>query len=676
MPDYSTADIRNIALIGHGGAGKTSLADAILHITGVTNRLGDVADGTSFLDWSEEARDKGCSLDSAACFVSHGGKHINVIDTPGSPDFSGPAIAALMGVEMGVLVVSASAGIEVNTRRMMQKAGEFGLARMIVINKIDAESVNLPELVAGLQELFGSECLPLTVPRNEGKEIVSCLATTEGDSDLGSLEDCRTGVIEAIVGADDELMEKYLGGEVADDEIMAAASKATAAGVFIPIVFTNARQELGVAELLDTVCRFCPNPLEGKTRRLVSGEEGIDLEAKPDGPFVAQVFKLSSDPKSNIKYSSIRIFSGSITSDGSIQIGDDRKGHRPGALHHTQGGEYPEIDKGIAGDVIAVAKLDLNIGDVLHAGTPGTIEMVKFPAPMYSLAIEPKSRADGDKVSAALHRFTEEDPCFQADRDPATHELVIHGIGDLHVRTMLQRISRHFKLEVDTKPPKIPYRETITGVVKDVEYTHKKQTGGAGQFGRVIIGVEPNERGGGYEFIDEIFGGAIDQGFRPSVDKGAQAVCKEGILAGFPVVDVKVRLTDGKTHPVDSKDIAFQIAGRGAFREAFMKAKPILLEPIVNVEVTVPAANVGDIQGDLASRRGRPQGQDMLPGNLAVIRAVVPLAELSDYNSRLSSITGGQGSYSMEFSHYEQVPGNVQQQIIDQNKKESQEAKQ
>jgi elongation factor G len=293
---------------------------------------------------------------------------------------------------------------------------------------------------------------------------------------------------------------------------------------------------------------------------------------------------------------------------------------------------------------------------------------------MYAKAISPKARADGDKISMALAKYTDEDPCFKADREASTGELTIRGMDELHVRTMVLRMERHFKLQVDMRDPRIPYRETISKTVKDVEYTHKKQTGGAGQFARVVITIEPNKRSSGYEFIDDIFGGAIDQQFRPSVDKGIRAQFGEGILAGFPVVDVVVRLTDGKTHPVDSKDIAFQIAGRGAFKEAFMKASPILLEPIVNMEVMVPAENVGDIQGDLASRRGRPLGQDMLPGGFAVIKAQVPLSELSNYSSTISSITGGQGSYSMELSHYDTVPGNVQQTVIDKAKKQKEAA--
>jgi elongation factor G len=423
-----------------------------------------------------------------------------------------------------------------------------------------------------------------------------------------------------------------------------------------------------VKECVAALARCAPSPRTGKRRELINGETRKAIDPA-DSHFVGQVFKVTGDPKSNIKYSVIRILSGQLKADTNLLRGDDRKGQRPGQLHTMLGPDHPDLDMGIAGDIVGLAKVELNMGDVVHGGTPGKIDVPKFPTPMYALAIEPKSRADADKVSTALHRFTDEDPCFRAERDHVTGELVIHGVGDLHLRTILSRMERFFKLQVDTKTPKIPYRETITGKAENIEYTHKKQSGGAGQFGRVIINVLANERGAGYEFVDRIFGGSIDQQFRPSVDKGIRSVLTEVVIAGYPVVDVKVELIDGKTHPVDSKDIAFQIAGREAFKIGFEKAKPVLLEPIVNLEVTIPAERMGDITGDVASRRGRPVGQDMLPGGMAVVKAQVPLSELSDYHSRLSSITGGQGSYSMDLSHYEVVPGNVQQQIIDAAKK-------
>lgn len=674
MALHQPSDIRNIAFMGHSGSGKTSLAEALLHKTGVTNRLGSVPDKTSILDYAEDEQESSHSIDSSLCFVSHGGNHINVVDTPGANAFSGQAVAALAGVETGVLVLSAPAGIEVNSRKMMTRAGQYGIARMIVINKIDADNVNLEQLVETVQEFFGSACVPINLPASGGAKVIDCVANESGESDFGDVASAHEGLLEAIVGADDALMEKYLGGETSDEEVLAHAARAAAGGNIIPICFTNARGDVGISELLDAIVRFAPSPVTGKRRTLVTEEGEQPIEPKVDGPFVAQVFKVTSDAKSHIKYSVVRVHSGKLAGDGSVKTVNERKGMRLGQISRFMGAEHHEVEAASAGDIVAVAKLDLQVGDVLFTDTGGTIKMPVAPKPMYSVAIESKNRGDEDKIGTALKKFTDEDPCFSVDRNNVTHELVISGVGDMHIRTILARMKSHFKLDVVTHPPKIPYRETITGTAKDVEYTHKKQSGGAGQFGKVVINLLPSERGEGYQFVDKIFGGAIDGPFRVSVDKGIKAQCQEGVLAGYPVVDVTVELIDGKTHPVDSKDIAFQIAGRGAFKEAFMKAKPVLLEPIVEIEVTVPRDVVGDIQGDLASRRGRPQGQEGLPGGLSVIRALVPLAEVSDYNSRLSSITGGQGSYSLEFSHYEAVPANVQQQIIDSHRKAAVEA--
>ncbi|UCG33693.1 MAG: elongation factor G, partial [Phycisphaerales bacterium] len=574
MPDYSTADIRNIALVGHGGAGKTSLAEAMLHTAGVTNRLGSVSDGSSHLDFTEEERERKCSLDSALGSIRHQGRIINFVDTPGMPDFIGPALASLAAAETAVCVVNATAGIEVNTRRMMEKAKQYGLGRMIVVNKIDADNIDLPRLINSLQEIFGHECACFNLPAGGGKSVVDCFSEAAGDADFGDPAEWHTKLTEDIVESDDALMEEYLEkGSIAPEKLQAAIATAIAAGTVVPILFTSATREVGIKELLDCVAACTPSPADGFHRKIKRRDQEQTVEPKAGAPLVGQVFKVQGDPKSNIRYSSIRIFSGKLTSDTSLHA-DDHKGLRPGQLHKMLGAEHTDIDAGIAGDIVTLAKLDLRVGQLIHDGKGGQLNMPAFPSPMFSVALEPKSRADADKVSGALHRFTDEDPCLASDRDSGTNELVVRGMGDLHLRTLLQRMERYFKLAVDTKPPKIPYRETITALVKDVEYTHKKQTGGAGQFARVIIGVEPTERGEGYEFVDEIFGGAIDQGFRPSVDKGVRAQMAEGVLAGYPVVDVRVRLTDGKTHPVDSKDIAFQIAGREAFKIAFAKCKP------------------------------------------------------------------------------------------------------
>jgi elongation factor G len=668
MAVFEVDKYRNITLVGHQGSGKTSLAEALLFKAGVTNRLGSIPDGTSILDYTDEEKEKLSSFDSALCHLMHKGMHVNLIDTPGTPAFCGSAIASLAAAECAVIVVSASAGIQVNTRKMMERARQYGLGAWIVINHIDASNVDLPEVLGQVQECFGHHCIPLNLPTSHGKGIIDCFTHESGSADFGDVRAAHTAVVEAVVSADDELMERYLGGEVQPDEVKSAAAKAVARGELIPILFTNSRGDVGIAEFLDALEFFCPSPIGGKRRRLLDKETEVEVEPTQSAPFVGQVFKITTDPKTNIKYLGIRVHSGKLTSDMTLKSTSIPRGTRPGHVMRSLGAEHKELDAGVAGDVISLVKLDFNIGDTIFSDKGGTIAMPTFPQPMFSLALQSKARGDEDKIGSALRRFAEEDPCFISERG-TRGELVIRGMGEMQLRTYLSRMAKQYKLEVETRPPRIPYRETITTAVRDVEYTHKKQTGGAGQFARVVINLLPAQRGEGYEFVDKIFGGAIDQGFRPSVDKGIRAVMAEGVLAGYPVVDLKAELIDGKTHPVDSKDIAFQTAGRGAFKEAFLMGKPVLLEPIVNVEVTVPASNVGDIQGDLASRRGRPQGQDMLPGNMAVIRALVPLAELSDYNSRLSSITGGEGSYSVEFSHYEVVPSNVQQQIVEQQKK-------
>lgn len=663
MAALTVEKIRNVALIGHSGAGKTSLAEALLHKSGATNRLGSVQDQTSILDSADDEKEKLCSIDTALCYFAHNGQHVNLIDTPGGIDYCGQAIAGMSAAETAVLVVSATSGIEVNTRKMMERATKFGLARMIVINKVAAENVTVEPLIGQLQEMFGAFCLPVNLPAPGYQGVTDCFARESGDAAFGDVESAHLAVVEAVVGADEELMEKYLGGEVSQDELVGAAAQALAAGELVPVLFTDARAEMGIAELLDALCTFAPTPLQGKKRTLRRDGEEIELDPQDQTHLVAQVFSVGT--RANIKYSAVRVYTGKLTSDLTLHTVEEKRGLRPGQLHRIMGADFSDLDEAIAGDIVALAKVDVKVGDTLFTGEGGTVIMPPIPKPMCAKAITPKSRGDEEKVSGALKRFTEEDPAFEVERVSQTHELVVRGIGDLHLQTVLQRMAKQFKLEVDVHPPKIPYRETITAAAREIEYTHKKQTGGAGQFARVVINLLPSERGAGYEFVDKIFGGTIDIGYRPSVDKGVRQQMQEGVLAGYPVVDVTVELIDGKTHPVDSKDIAFQIAGRGVFKDAFMKAKPTLLEPIVTMEVTVPTEFVGDIQGDLAGRRGRPLGQDSLPGNLAVIKANVPLAEVSDYNSRLSSITGGQGSFSMELSHYEQVPANVQRAIVE-----------
>jgi len=676
MPDYATEDIRNIALIGHTSSGKTTLGDAILHVSGASNRKGSVDDKTSLLDFDDEEKERGYSVDSAVAHVRHNSKRINLIDTPGAPDFVGPAIAALAAVETALCVVSAHEGIGVNTRRMMQHAADYGVGRMIVVNHIDAENADLSGLLAQLVEVFGAAVVPMNLPAEGGKSVIDCLRNDAGSSDIEDVSEVHTRLVDAILDVDEALMEEYLeAGEIATEKLLPAVSKAIAAGSLVPVVFTCAKTGVGVKELLDIVAEFLPSPAAGLQRKRVTAEGEEPIAVDPAGPFIAQVFKVMVEPRSNIKYSFLRVHSGSAKADTAVMVGDDRKGIRLGHILKFQGAEHEETDQAIAGDIVAVAKLDLQIGQVLHSGTGGEIPLPKFPSPMCSMAIEPKARGDEVKISEALGKLAEVDPCFNVQRDQQTNELIVSGIGDLHLRVMLARMARLSKVQVETKPPKIPYRETITGKAEG-HYRHKKQTGGAGQFGEVFLRIEPIERGSepSLQWEWAIFGGAIPGQFEQAVRKGVEDLMNEGALAGFPLQDVKVTIYDGKHHPVDSKEVAFRIAGKLAMKDAVLKAKPVILEPIVNLEAICPVDKVGDITGDLASRRGRPQGQDTLPGGMALIRAQVPLAELSDYSGRISSITGGQGSYTIEFSHYEPVPPQIQQQLIDQHKREQSES--
>jgi len=664
----NTNDIRNIVLLGHGGSGKTSLAEAILHKTGVTNRLGSVDEGSSTCDYFDEEKEHKHSILAAVVHAQHAGKLINIIDTPGYPDFVGPALGPISAAETAVIVISAAAGIETNTRKLFELATQAGLARIIVINKLDAENVDLGELLKDIQDTFGAQCRCANLPGAGKSAVVDCIVNDTGESPLMDVAQAHTNLIESVIEADDELMEAYLGGEtVSADRVGAVFVKALQAGTIIPIVFTNARAQVGVTELLDIISAYTPSPAQAPAARLVNGENVVEVKADPSGPLAGLVFRVTFDPRSNMKYSTIRIFSGTLKSDTSLLRNEDKKSIRPGHILKSQGGDTSEVPAGIAGDIVTLAKVDeLRTGDLIHDGkVAGRFRMVPTPTPMFSLAIEPATRGDEQKISSALERLCEEDPCFRVSRDQQTKELVANGLGDLHLRIVIEKMEKRYKLAVNTKEPKIPYRETITGKAEG-HYRHKKQTGGAGQFGEVYLRVEPAERDSDppLQFSWDIYGGTIPGQFEPAILKGVNDVMDSGFVAGFPLQDVKVSIYDGKHHPVDSKEVAFRAAGKGAFIDALQKAKPVLLEPIVNIEVTVPADNVGDITGDLASKRGRVQGQDMLPGNFITIKATVPLSEVTQYNSQLKSVTGGRGSYSMTLSHYEPVPPNVQQQII------------
>lgn len=670
-------DIRNIVLLGHGSAGKTSLAEAILHKTGKTNRLGTVEEKNTIADFDEEEKERGHSIHSALLHTTHAGKTINLIDTPGYPDFAGAALTSIPAADCCAVVISASAGIEINTRKLFAAATEAGKPRIIIINKIDAENTDLPELVKNIQQTFGTQCRCANLPAKDKAAVIDCVRNDSGDSPVMNVSRAHTELIESAIEADDALMEAYLGGEqIGQEKVASVLVKALVEGTIVPMLFTNARKEIGVAELLSFITDYVPSPAKVKPAKLVTPDnKHVEIKPDPAEPLTGLVFRIGLDPRSNMKYASMRIFGGTLKSDTSLFRNTDRKAIRPGHILKTQGAEISEINAGVAGDIVTLAKIEeLQIGDLIHDGkAAGKFEMLKLPSPMFSLALEPASKGDEQKLSSAMEKLTEEDVCFKVSRDRQTRELIISGLGDLHLRVMLSKMSKRFKLAVNTKPPKIPYRETITAKA-DGHYRHKKQTGGAGQFGEVYLRVEPAPRGSEppLQYTWDIFGGSIPGQYEAPIVKGIQEVMDNGVVAGFPMQDIKVSIYDGKHHPVDSKEVAFRAAGKGAFIDAIEKARACLLEPIVNIEVTVPAGYVGDIAGDLSGKRGRVQGQDVLAGNMMVIKAQVPLAEIANYDSQLKSVTGGQGSYSMTLSHYEVVPPNVQQMVIAQYAKQKQ----
>ncbi|HEY1923300.1 MAG TPA: elongation factor G [Tepidisphaeraceae bacterium] len=681
MPSYTTGDIRNVVFVGHGGSGKTSLVDAMLTASGTIKHKVSVTDGSSFSDFEKEEKEHKHSIYSALLHVDHLGKRINIIDTPGSPDLIGHAIAAMPAVETVAVVINAQSGIEVVTRRMMEIARSRDIPRAIIINRIDQPELDLEGLVAQIQEMFGHECLPINLPTGGNKAVVECLLNNKGESDILSVAGAHTAMLDQIVELDDKLMEQYLGGTEPNYEVLHAPfERAMDEAHVVPILFTDARSGIGIMELLDSIARHFPSPEEGNPRPFLSfrGAAGtgqpqeefpFEYRNDPSKPLLAHVFKVTTDPYVG-KLAVFRVHQGKCSGQSQVFLGHNKKAVKLGHVFHLQGKEHREANEIIAGDIGAVAKIEeIHTNDVLHddhALDSVHLRPLTFPTPMYGLAITPKARGDEQKLSMQLAKIAEEDPTFRWTTDRQTHEVVINGIGELHLRLVLEKLANR-GLHVDTKPPKIAYRETIM-VKADGHHRHKKQTGGAGQFGEVFLRIEPMERGKGFEFVNEVFGGAIPGQYIPAVEKGVRDLLDQGVVAGYPLQDVRVCVTDGKHHPVDSKEVAFRAAGKFAFREAVLKAKPVLLEPIVNMEVTAPEDKMGTITGDLSGKRGRIQGTDVLPGGMAQIKATAPLAEVMQYQSQLKSVTGGQGSFAMEFSHYEPVPPQVQQQIASQYK--------
>ena len=676
MAKYSTGNIHTVALVGHGGAGKTTLAEALLWKAGVIGAMGSIERGSTVCDFDPLEKTYAHSLNSALVNFPFKGIHVHLVDTPGMPDFAGQSIAALAAVETAVVVINAQNGIELNTTRMMRAAAKRGLCRMILVNKIDAEAADLEGLLRRIQEVYGRECLPINLPAHGRKDVVDCFFTPDGDADFSSVKEAHAALIDQVVEVDEELMALYLeqGEELSPQQLHAPFEKALREGHLIPVCFASARTGAGVTELLDVLAKLAPDATEGNPPPFLRspGTEGEEFHADPDPEkhVLAHVFKIVMDPYVG-KVAVFRVHQGTITRDTQLYVGEGRKPFKTGHVFQLQGKEYVEVDALVPGDIGAVAKIDeIEFNSVLHDSHDEDhirLRSLEFPTPMHAVAVETRRKGDEQRLFEVLHKLEVEDPCLWIERHPTTHETVMRGLGDLHVRTKLEKMQQQYKLDVTVKPPKIPYRETVTRR-SEGHCRHKKQTGGAGQFGEVFLKIEPLARGAGFEFVDQVKGGVIPTAFIPAVEKGVRQALDHGVVAGYPVEDIRVVVYDGKSHAVDSKEIAFVTAGRKAVIDAILKASPIMLEPIVNIEITAPDRFVGDLTSDLSSKRGQVTGTESSGGDLMAIQGMVPLSEVTEYQSRLRSVTGGQGAYTVQFSHYAAVPPQTQQQLASQFK--------
>jgi elongation factor G len=671
----SIAAIRTLALVGPAAAGKTALAESLLHRAGMIGAPGSLERGTTVSDHDPLERRMQHSLNASILHLDHAGTRVHLIDTPGSPDFVGQSLPALEAVETAVVVINAAIGIEPMAQRMMDYAASRHLDRMIVVNKIDAADIDLPALLQQIQSTFGKECLPLNLPDAGGSRVIDCFYNREGHSDFGSVDAAHRALVEQVVEVDAAFVERYLNdGDVDASELHAPLEQALREGHLIPVCFTSTRSGAGVAELLDVIVKLLPNPTESNPPDFLNGEgdAAVPMHAKPDADahVLAHVFKVTVDPFVG-KMGVLRVWQGTITKDSLLYVGDARKPFKVGHLFMLQGKDHVEVPRALPGDVCALAKVDeLHFDAVLHDAAEDDhihLQPLPFPVPVHGLAIEPKRHGDEQRMWEILTKLVAEDPCLKVEHVVNTNETIVYGLGELHLRMLLERLREVYKFEVQTRPPRIAYRETITAKAEG-HHRHKKQTGGAGQFGEVFLRIEPLPRGAGFEFVDAVKGGTIPGQFIPAVEKGVRDVLAGGAIAGYPVVDVKVTVYDGKHHSVDSKEIAFVTAGRKAFLAAVREARPIVLEPIVNVEITAPDVSMGDITGDLSAKRGQVSGSANGSNSTMVIQALAPLSELSGYQSRLNAMTSGQGRYTIELSHYEPVPPSVQQQLMGQFK--------
>ena len=680
MPNTTSAtpavgNIRTLALVGPAAAGKTTLAEALLQHTGAMGAAGSVERGSTVSDHDALEIKAGHSLQSSVMHLDHDGCRIHLIDTPGAPDFIGQSLPALEAVETAAIVINAAAGIEPMAQRMMAYAAERGLDRLVIVNRIDAQDVDLSAVLADIQAAFGKECLPLNLPDAGATQVVDCFYNREGHCDFGAVADAHRALVEQVVEVDGDFVDRYLNdGDIDANELHAPLEQALREGHLIPVCFVSARTGAGVPELLDVIARLLPNPTEGNPPDFLNGEGDAAtlMHAKPDpaAHVLAHVFKVSIDPYVG-KLGFVRVHQGSITPGTQLYVGDGRKPFKVGHVYLQQGKNHVEVPSAGPGDICAVAKIDeLHFDAVLHDAAEDDhihLKPLPFPVPVHGVAISPKRRGDEQRMWDIVGKLVAEDPCLKLEHLAQTNETVVYGLGELHLRMLLERLRDVHKFEVDTRPPRIAYRETITQNAA-AQYRHKKQSGGAGQFGEVHLRIEPLPRGAGFEFVDQVKGGTIPGQFMPAVEKGVREALAEGVIAGYPVHDVRVIVHDGKHHAVDSKEIAFVTAGKRAFQAAIREAKPVVLEPIAQVQIAAPESAMGAITGDLSARCGMVSGTDSGQLGQLTVNGQAPMAELADYQTRLNAMTAGQGRYSLALSHYEVVPPGVQQQLMGQHK--------
>ncbi len=695
MKVYDAPNLRNAAIVGHGGCGKTSLVSALLFDAGAVNRLGRVDDGSTVTDFDPDEIERKISLLSALAFAEWKKTKLNLIDAPGYANFLSEARAALRVAEAALVVVDAVAGVEVQTEKVWGYAEEGGLARLLVVNRMDRDNASFERSLEGIQKAFGRAAVPIGVPIGEGKafkgvvDLVSGSARLYGDDTHGKFQLAeipaaqaetakawREKLVEMVAESNEELMEEFFEkGTLSEEQLAKGLRSAVGTGRIFPVLPASALLNIGVHGLLDAIVDLLPSPADrGEVKGTGASQAELTRKVAADAPASAFVWKTLVDPHAG-RISLFRVYSGTLKSDSAVHNATRDVAERIGSLLLLQGKAQTSVPEIQAGDIGAVAKLkDTQTGDTLADKAHAIVyPKVVFQQPATTFAIEPKTRGDDDKISTALQRLLEEDPVLRVSRDAQTHEMLLSGVGQLHIEVVVARLRKRYKVEVNLKKPKIPYRETIKAAAEG-HGRHKKQTGGHGQFGDCRIRMKPLARGADFKFVDDIFGGSIPRNFIPAVEKGIQDARLKGLLAGFPMVDFQVELYDGQYHDVDSSEMSFKIAGSLAFKDAVPKCRPTILEPVMSVEIGVPDEYAGAVMGDLSSRRGRPQGMEPR-GGVQVIKAEVPLAEMLSYDAELTSMTGGRGSYHMELDHYDEVPGHLQEKVIAAAKAERGEVK-